>query len=114
MIQILFCLFLLLSLVGVAIAAFTTTSFTAGIVVTVIAVVLGIPLIISIVAHYDLLRTQSRYGLSNDETRLFTRLVPTLLCQPERSHLPYPEMKRSAREAAIGIIMRQRETGTAK
>jgi len=107
MIQLLFCLFLLLPLTAISIGAFFIST-TAGVVAVVVAIILASPLLLSAVAHFDLLRVKSRYGLSDDEVKAFTRLVPQLAGRHEFAGRKPAEIQQAAKHTAATFIIRER------
>jgi hypothetical protein len=109
MIQLLFCLFLLTPVVVAPVIAFSI-SVLAGAVVSVISLVLFVPLALAAIAHLDLLRAKSRFGLSDEELDDFSRLVPRLAAHPDYASLPRRQLRRSTKSAAAEII-RERRTG---
>lgn len=108
MVQLLFCIFMLLPLVALPVGVFFASK-PLGILVGIVSLFLAIPLLLAAFAHFDLLRVKSRYGLSDDELDEFTRLVPRLARRPEFASLPPAEMKRSTKQAAADIIRERRD-----
>jgi hypothetical protein len=76
-----------------------------GVVATVVAGILALPLLISIGAHADLLRARSRYGLTDAELQEFARLVPRLASRSEFASGRPTETKRAAKEAAARMLL---------
>jgi hypothetical protein len=105
--RLLMCIFMLLPLVALPVWIFIASK-PLGILAGIVALVLAIPLLVAAIAHYDLLRAKSRYGLSDEEIDEFTRLVPRLTRRPEFARLPAKQMKRSAKQAAADMIIRER------
>lgn len=105
--RLLACIFMLLPLVALPVWIFLASK-PLGIIAGLVALVLAIPLVVAAIAHVDLLRAKSRYGLADEEIPEFTRLVPRLTRQPEYARLPAKEMKRSAKQAAADTIIRKR------
>lgn len=109
MAQLLFCLLMLLPLAALPVWVFLDSK-PLGILLGVVALVLAIPLLVAAFAHFDLLRVKARYGLSDEEIEEFTRLVPRLARQPDHAGLPSRAMKRSAKQAAADMIIRERRS----
>ncbi len=107
MIQLLYCLFLLIPVV-VSPALLFVVSTGLGIAGTVVSLVLAIPLVIATYAHFDLVRAKSRYKLSNEELDEFSRLVPRLARQSEFAGLGPRALRRSTKQAAADIIYERR------
>ena len=107
MIQLLFCVFLLVPVVALPILAFTI-SVAAGVVVAVVSLVLLIPLLVATYAHLDLLLAKSRFSLTEEEVDEFSSLVPVLAMKPEFARLPRREMRQRTKRAAADIILDRR------
>ncbi len=108
MLQLLYCLFLLIPVVAIpALMFLVSTAF--GIAATIVSAVLAIPLLLATYGHFDLLRAKSRYGLRNQELDEFSRLVPQLARRPEYRDLPGPERNRATKQAAADSIRGRRQ-----
>jgi hypothetical protein len=107
MVQLMLCIALLLPLVALPVGAFLLSTIL-GIVIAVVATVLSVPLLLSALAHLDLMRMKSRYGLSDEELAEFTRLVPTLVMRSRSSGLGAGQSKRAAQAAAADMICERR------
>jgi hypothetical protein len=83
-IALLYCLFLTIPVVGIPVVLFVMVSTGLGIAATAVSALLGIPLLIAIFAHADLVQVRMRYGLRADELDEFVRLVPRLAAGPYR------------------------------
>lgn len=103
MLQLVFCILLLFPLIGLGIGGFFVSTWV-GIGAAVISLVLGIPLIFSIIAHLDMMRIKSRYDLSDMEMKVFIRLVPHLLAKTDLKELPPKQATKRAKERAVQII----------
>jgi hypothetical protein len=108
MIQLLYCLFLLIPLVALPVGVLYVST-PLGIIVTIVSALLAIPVLIAAYAHFDLLRAKSRYGLRNEELDEFSRLVPQLARRPEYRTLPGPKRNRAAKQAAADRIRGRRQ-----
>lgn len=107
MIALLYCLFLMIGVVGIPAVLFIMVSTGLGIAATVVAVLLGIPLLIATFAHADLVRVRMRYGLRKDELDEFVRLVPRLVVGPYRE-LSGRQRSVTAKQAAARDILSRR------
>jgi hypothetical protein len=107
MIQVVYCLFLLIPVVAIPVLLFLIST-ELGIAGTVVSLVLSIPLVIATYAHLDLVRAKSRYNLSNEELDEFSRLVPRLARKPEFAGLRSRELRRSTKQAAADLIYERR------
>ncbi len=107
MTAVLYCLLLLAPLVGIPAALFVMVSTGLGIAATVVAVLLGIPLLIAISAHADLVRARMRYGLRKDELDEFVSLVPRLAAGPYRELSGRQRSVTAKRAAAEAIVSRR-------
>jgi hypothetical protein len=107
MLQLLYCLFLLIPVVAIPALLFLVST-GLGIAGTVVSVVLAVPLLIATYAHFDLLRSKSRYGLRDQELDEFSRLVPRLARSPEYRALPGRQRNRSTKRAAAEMIRQRR------
>jgi TRAP-type uncharacterized transport system fused permease subunit len=108
MIQLLFCLFLLVPIVALPVVMLMVSPVLA-IIAAVAASILAIPLLIAAYAHFDLLRVRARFGLNDEELDEFCRLVPRLATKPEFAGLRRRELQRSTKQAAAEIIRQRRE-----
>lgn len=106
MLQLVYCIFLLLPLIGLAIGGFYIST-TVGVIGAVLSSVLAIPPVLGLLAHWDLLKMKSRYNLSDVEMKSFVRLVPRLISQEGLAGVPPKKAKIRAKEKAVRII-RQR------
>lgn len=111
MVQFVFCLLMLVPLVALP-TWVMVGSTVLGIVVSVVCLVLAVPVTLAALAHLDLLRARSRYGLRDDELAEFVRLVPLLASQPKLARLPARETKRLAKDAAAEAILEQRRSAS--
>lgn len=107
MIALLYCLLLLGPVVGIPVVLFVMASTGLAIAATVVSVLLGIPLLIAVSAHADLVHARMRYGLRKNELGEFIRLVPRLATGPYRE-LPGRQRSRMAKQAAAETILSRR------
>jgi hypothetical protein len=110
MVQFVFCILMLLPLIGLPVAVFLANPLL-GVLLGIVSLVLAIPLVLAAVAHFDLHRVKSRYGLSEEELDEFSRLVPRLAARPEFARLRPRDLKRSTKDAAAADIIRRRGDG---
>lgn len=108
MLQLLYCIFLLFPLIGLAIGGFYIST-TVGIIGAVLSAALAIPPVLGLLAHLDLLKMKSLYNLSDVEMKSFVRLVPRLVSQESLSGVPPKKAKNRAKARAVQII-RHRST----
>ena len=108
MIQLLFCLFLLVPVLALPVVMLMVSPVLA-IIAAVAATILAIPLLIAAYAHFDLLRVRSRFNFNDEELDEFSRLVPRLATKPEFARLRRRELQRSTKQAAAEIIRERRE-----
>jgi hypothetical protein len=107
MIALLYCLFLLIGVVGIPAVLLIMVSTGLGVAATVVSVILGVPLLIATSAHADLVRVRMRYGLGKDELDEFVRLVPRLAVGPYRE-LSRRQRSVTAKRAAAEAILSRR------
>lgn len=107
MLQIVYCIFLLLPLVGLGVGGFYVST-TVGVIGAIISAVLSIPLVLSLLAHWDMLKMQSRYELTDLEMKSFVRLVPRLISEEGLAGVPPKQAKQRAKEKAVKIIRNNR------
>jgi hypothetical protein len=111
MLQFVFCVLMLLPLVALPVGVFFASKLL-GLLIGMVSLVLAVPLVLAAVAHLDLHRAKSRYGLSEDELDEFSRLVPRLARKPEYARMRSRDMRRSTKDAAAEIIrLRRSEPG---
>jgi hypothetical protein len=107
MLQLLYCLFLLIPVVAIPALMFLVST-GLGIAATIVSAVLAVPLLLATHAHFDLVRAKSRYGLRNQELDEFSRLVPRLARDPQYRDLPGRERNRTTKRAAAEMILARR------
>lgn len=107
MLQLVYCLLMLVPLVAIPVAVFLE-SRPLGMLVGLVALVLAVPVAVAAYAHFDLWRAKSHYGLSDDELDEFSRLVPALARTPRFAGLQRREMRRSTKQAAADSIRARR------
>lgn len=105
--QLVYSVLMLVPLVVLPVIAFAVST-PLGFVVGVVSLVLAIPVVVAVFAHFDLLRMKLRYGLSDEEVAKFSRLVPYLARSPESGDLRSRGMKRSVKQAAADMILADR------